>query len=160
VRRLVGEPEVVVAWKRERVEPVADQVDARNQQNERPPLGAIVATRHLHGRPDQRNERTDGRHDWAPAARAFHPPQLQTGAVALWRSATGAASELDLLADRVIPCPTAAGRLSSAKLPGNDVIDELRVARPESDPALALDNERGEGTGRELLLEPRQVSTP
>jgi hypothetical protein len=98
--------------------------------------------------------------DWAPAARAFHPPQLQTGAVALWRSATGAASELDLLADRVIPCPTAAGRLSSAKLPGDDVIDELRVARPESDPALALDNERGEGTGRELLLEPRQVSTP
>src|SRR6266516_8161166 len=24
--------------------------------------------------------------DWAPAARAFHPPQLQTGAVALWRN--------------------------------------------------------------------------
>jgi len=65
-----------------------------------------------------------------------------------------------LLADLVIPRPAAAGALSSAKLPGDDVIDELRVARPESGPALALDNEDGEGTGRELLFEPRQLSTP
>src|SRR6266567_2209165 len=50
--------------------------------------------------------------------------------------------------------------LSSAKLPGDDVIDELPIAGPESGPALAVDNERGEGAGRKLLLEPRQLSTP
>jgi hypothetical protein len=50
--------------------------------------------------------------------------------------------------------------LSSAKLPRDRVIHELGIARPESSPALAVDNERGECTGRELLLEPRQLSTP
>jgi hypothetical protein len=51
------------------------------------------------------------------------------------------------------------GRCSSAELSGQDVIDELCVARAQSGPALAVDNERGEHTGRELLLELRQVST-
>jgi hypothetical protein len=60
----------------------------------------------------------------------------------------------------LLPRPAAARPLSSAKLPGDDVIDELRVAWPESDPAVAVDNERGEHTGRELLLELRQLSTP
>jgi hypothetical protein len=55
---------------------------------------------------------------------------------------------------------SAAAAPSSAKLPGDDVIDELSSAGPESSPTLAVDNERGESTGREPLLEPRQLSTP
>ena len=52
------------------------------------------------------------------------------------------------------------GRWSSAKVPGYHVVDELCVAGTQSGPAFAVGNERGEPTGRELLLELRQVSTP
>src|SRR6476646_9414448 len=55
--------------------------------------------------------------------------------------------------------PAAAG-LSSAKLPRDDVVDELSIARLESRPTLAVENERSEGACRELLLEPRQLRTP
>ena len=49
--------------------------------------------------------------------------------------------------------------LSSAKLPRDDVVDQLSATRLESGPALAVDSERGEGAGRELLLEPGQLVT-
>jgi hypothetical protein len=52
------------------------------------------------------------------------------------------------------------GRCSSAELSGYDVIDELCVARAQSGPAFAVDNEPGEHTGRKLFLELRQVGTP
>src|SRR4029450_7510034 len=51
----------------------------------------------------------------------------------------------------------ASGR-SSPEPSGDDVIDELCITRSESRPAVASDNERGEGSGRELLLQLRQVS--
>jgi hypothetical protein len=79
-------------------------------------------------------------------------------AVALWRECDRA-SELTSWPTSLVPVLLRPS-LDSAKLPGDDVINELCVARPESRPALSVDNERGEGSGRELLLELGQVSTP
>ncbi len=48
----------------------------------------------------------------------------------------------------------------SAELPGDDVIDELCLAGTQRRPAVAIDDEGGEGCGRELLLQLRPVNAP
>jgi hypothetical protein len=55
---------------------------------------------------------------------------------------------------------TTAEERGSVELPGNDIVDQLRVAMPERRPACAVGNESGKGAGRELRLELRQISAP